>query len=223
MAQVCSSKRSGHCHIGRVPARCHEHTANPGLVIAGIECPPTVFEIDLEPCTEWRWEDYGDADVAQIPRGITCGNVECAAEGDGQVLIVATYADALSKNIEGGFCGPGVLIVKRDFVVDPVADGLHAAPAGFDLSEQLKRNAGETIDLAVAAVEQELKHFVRQIADGMLTGRPIDLIRISRVLNERGAAEPELAWRRDEPRTTIPEAVDVMAHSKSRFGLKLVR
>ena len=182
-AQVCPSKRSGHRHIGGIPPRRHEYAANPGLVVAGIECPPAAFEIDLEPRTEVHGKNDGDADIAQITRGVACRNVERAAKGNGKMLKVATYADAFSKDIQGSLCRPGMLIVKGHFVVDPVANGLHAAPAGFDLSEQFKGNAGETIHFAVPAIKQEREHFMRQIADGLLPGRPIDLIRNSGVLN----------------------------------------
>ncbi len=134
-AQVCSSKRSGHSHIGGIPPRRHEYTANPGLVIAGIESPPAAFEIGLEPRTEVHRKNHWDADIAQITRCIACRNVERTAKGDGKMLKVATYADAFSKDIEGSLCGPGMLIVKGHFVVNPVANGLYATPAGFDLSE----------------------------------------------------------------------------------------
>ena len=82
------------------------------------------------------------------------------------MLKIATDAHAFSKDIEGSLCRPGMLIVKRHFVVHPIADGLHAAPAGLDLPKKLKRDGRETIHFAVAAVEQEAKHFVRQIAYG---------------------------------------------------------
>jgi len=139
------------------------------------------------------------------------------------MLKVAAHAHALRKHIESSLCGPGMLIVKSHFVVDPVANGLHAAPAGFDLSEQFKRNARETVHLAVAAVEQEAENLVRQIADRLLARIPVDLVYFTGVLNERGTAEPELPGGRDEPRAAIPEAVDVMRDFKFRFGAQLVR
>ena len=184
-AQVCPSKRSGHRHIGGIPPRRHEYAANPGLVVAGIECPPAAFEIDLEPRTEVHGKNDGDADIAQITRGVACRNVERAAKGNGKMLKVATYAHAFGEDIESSLCGSGMLIVKRHLVVDPVANSLHPAPAGCDLSEQFKRDARESIDLTVTTIEEELERFVRQIADGVLSSIPIDLVRNSGVLNER--------------------------------------
>ena len=216
-------KRSGHRHIGGIPPRRHEYTANPGLVVAGVEGPPTALEIDFKPRTEVHWKDHRDADIAQIASGIACRNVECAAKSDRKMLKVAAYADAFSEDVEGSLCGSRVLIVKRHLVVDPVANGLHSAPAGFDLPEQFKRDACESIHLAVPAIEQESEHFVRQIADGVLAGIPIDLVQNSGVLNERGIKEPQLPWRRDEPRTTIPKTVNVIRDFKFRFCLQLVR
>jgi hypothetical protein len=140
-AQVCSSKRSGHGHIGGIPARCHEHTANTRLAVAGVECPPTAIEIHLKPSAKVHGKNYGDADVAEVTSRIACWNVECAAKGDRQMLIVATYGHAFSKNVKSRHCRPGMLIVERHFVVDPIANGLYTAPARRDLSEQFKRNA----------------------------------------------------------------------------------
>src|ERR1700683_5443584 len=138
------------------------------------------------------------------------------------MLKVAAYADALSKNIEGSLCGPCVLIVERHFIVDPVANGLHTTPARLDLSEQFKGNAGESIHLAVPAIEQKWEHFVRQIADGLLSSGPVELIWNSGFSNERGIEKPQLPLRSDESRTTIPETVDIMRDFESWFGLQLV-
>lgn len=99
------------------------------------------------------------------------------------MLKIATQAHAFGKDIQCGLCGLRMLIVERHFIVYPVADGLHAAPAGFDVSKEFKRDGRKTIHLAVAAVEQEAEHFVRQIADGGLARRPIELIRNSAVSN----------------------------------------
>ena len=86
------------------------------------------------------------------------------------MLKVAAHAHAFSKHIESRLCGPGMLIVERHFIVNPVANGLHAAPAGFDVPKKFKRNVRESIDLAVAAIEQEAENLVRQIAHGRLAG-----------------------------------------------------
>src|SRR5580658_165512 len=175
-SQVRLPERSGYRYISGIAARCHQYAANPGLIVPGVERPPTAFEIDLEPCAEVHGKDHGDADIAQITGRIARGNVECPAKGNGKMLKVATYAHAFSKDIEGSLCGPRMLIVKRHFVVDPVADSLHAAPAGWYVPKKLKRDGRETIHLAVAAIEQKAEHFVRQIADRRLPCGQIDFV-----------------------------------------------
>ena len=48
-------------------------------------------------------------------------------------------------------------------VVNVVADGLHAIPAGRRLLEQRPRNIAELVGLAIAAGQQKYQRFVRYL------------------------------------------------------------
>ena len=73
-----------------------------GVIVARVESPPAILEIDLKPRAEiHRPGEAGQADVAEVAGGVARGNVHGAAEGDGQVLEVAAYADALRVDVEG--------------------------------------------------------------------------------------------------------------------------
>ena len=103
MAQVRLSERSGHGNIGGVAAGRHEDPADAGLVVAGIECPPAVVEVDFKPRAEIHGPTRRHADVAEVACRVAGGNVQRAAEGDGKMLKVAAHAHALGKDVQGGF------------------------------------------------------------------------------------------------------------------------
>jgi len=213
----------GNGYVCCVAAGGHENPANAGLVVAGVEGPPATFEVDLEPGAEVHGKDYGNANVSQIAGGVACRDVEGAAEGDCEVLEVAADADAFREDVESRLGGPRVLIVEPYFAVDPVADGLDAAPARVKVAKQLQREGGEAIDLTVAAGEEEFEHFTGQIAYRGFVGVPIDLVDGAGVLNEGGVEQPEPSWGCDEAYATVAEIVGVVSDLKWGFGLDLVR
>ena len=98
-------------------------------VVAGVEGVPPAAQVALHPGAEIHRRAGGNADIAQIAGAIAGGDVQAAAEGDGQMGIVAADADLFPIDVVGALGGPGLLVVKGDVVVDPVADGLYSGPA----------------------------------------------------------------------------------------------
>ena len=83
-----------------------------------------------------------DADVAEISGGIAGGNVEGAAERDGQVLEVATNSSAFSENIQRRLRRARVLVAERHLPVYPTADRVYPAPSWLQVAEQFDCNIG---------------------------------------------------------------------------------
>ena len=81
-----SAERRRKGDIGGIPSRCHQYPANTRRVIAGIEGPPTVAQVDFKPCAEIHGQHQRDANVAEIPRGISGGNMHRAAKRDRKML-----------------------------------------------------------------------------------------------------------------------------------------
>ncbi len=100
VAQIGLSERSGNGHIGGVAAYGHQHAAYTGRGVARVKGPPAVFEIDLEPCAEIHWSGDWPGDVAKVAGSVARGDIQSAAESNGEVLEVAAYADALGVDIE---------------------------------------------------------------------------------------------------------------------------
>jgi hypothetical protein len=62
--QVGHAERCGYGHVGSVAACGHEHPSDARLIVAGVEGPPAVFEINFEPGAEVHDAGDGHADVA---------------------------------------------------------------------------------------------------------------------------------------------------------------
>ena len=119
-----AAEAGGDGAVGGVAADGHEDAADAGDVVAGVEGPPAIAEVDFEPGAEIHGAGgERDADVAEVAGGVARGDIEAAAEGDGEVLEVAADADAFGVDVEGGARGAGELIAEGDFAVHPVADG----------------------------------------------------------------------------------------------------
>jgi hypothetical protein len=104
--------------------------------VAGIEDIPLAREVDFEPGAEIHGRGIGrNTDVAEIPCAIAGGYVEAAAEGDREMSEIAANAATLVVSIP---CGPErarVLVPEFKTIMDVIADGLHASPAGLRMAE----------------------------------------------------------------------------------------
>src|ERR1700694_3670119 len=107
------------------------------------------------------------------------------------MLKIPAHSKALRKNIQGSFCGARVLIPEANFCVHPIADGLHPSPSGRNAAEQLRRDHGESVDLAVAAVQQITQDVVRQFLDRKFTRIVINLVSETWVLQQGRVAQAE--------------------------------
>src|SRR5690606_32935272 len=105
------------------------------------------------------------ADVAEVAGGVARGDVEAAAERDGEVGEIATHADAFLPGVEGGAGGAGLLVIEAQVFVDVVAHGLHAIPAGADGAEARPGEGAEVVVFAVAAGQEVGEDVVGEVRD----------------------------------------------------------
>ncbi len=129
--RLAMPKEGGDGYIRGVAACGHEDAADAWLIVAGVERPPAVVEVNFEPGAEVHGRCGGrHTDIAQISCGVTRGNIQRAAESHREMLEIAANSKALGVDIQGGFGGAGVLIPEGYLCVYPIADRLHARPAG---------------------------------------------------------------------------------------------
>src|ERR1019366_3879305 len=129
VAQVGTAERGGERYVRGIAARSHQHSADAGYIVAGIEGPPAVLEVNLKPRAEVHGAAGRHSNVSQITGGIPGRDVQGAAKGDGEMLKVAADTHALGKHIEGRLGGPSLAVIEHHLVMDPVADGLHSPPS----------------------------------------------------------------------------------------------
>jgi hypothetical protein len=125
-------------HVGSVTACGDQDASYARLVVARVKSPPSIFKIDLKPRAEVHGSGGGHADVAQISRDVTRGNVQGAAHGDGKMLKVSADAEALGVDVQSGLGGTRVLIPEADPTVNPIANSLNARPSRRDRAKSSK-------------------------------------------------------------------------------------
>src|SRR5450631_3733263 len=91
-------------NVCSVPSGGHENAAYARhvVIIACVERPPAAAEVDLEPGTEihgGRRQVY--ANIAQVARGVAGRDIQAAAKGDSEMLVVAAHTHAFRVNIQG--------------------------------------------------------------------------------------------------------------------------
>src|SRR5258708_6273688 len=128
----------GDRHIGGIAALRYQDAADPRHVVARIEHVPASADIGLEPAGEvtHRPRQRG-ADVAEVPGAVARRNIHAAAEGDGEMGIVAAHAFSFIVDFPGRHGGAGVFIAERDVTMDEIANRLHPRPARRGFLEQL--------------------------------------------------------------------------------------
>ena len=205
-----AAEASGDGDVGCVATGSHEDAADARVVVAGVHVPPAATEPDLIPGAEVAGAGEGDADVANVAGDVTRGDVHASREGDGEMLVVATDADAFGEDVHRGLGCARHLIVEDNFLVNPIADGGGEAPAGAEMAEEVLSDAAEAVDLAVAAGEEELQRVGREFLDGY--GGKVEALQLGVAVGDDdvGAAEADDAGGRDKAGTAIAEAVEVV-------------
>ena len=188
--------------------------------MAGVKRPPAVLQIHFEPGAEIHGRGpFRHTDIAQVSGGIAGGNIQRAAESDGQMLEIAADSGALGENVQGRLRRTRVLVAKRHLPVHPAADGLHAAPSRLQVAKQFDSDIRQPINLAVTAVQEIAQHLWRQLIYRMLLRVGIGFVGRPRVFNQRGTGEAQRSGGRKPPGATVAVAVDIALNLTS--GLML--
>ncbi len=108
------------------------------------------------------------ADVAEIAGAIARRNVHAAAEGDGEVRVVATDAIAFRIGLPGRLGRTRMLVAEGDVAMNVIADRLDAGPSRGGLGKKLPRDVGQAVGLAVATAQEIDDRLRRQILDRVL-------------------------------------------------------
>src|SRR5271154_2008087 len=141
--QRVRAKGVGNRHVSCVAALRNQYAADPGDVVARVECAPPPAKVGLEPRGKiHRPIRRRNADVAEVPRAIARRYVHAAAKGDGEVGVVATDALAFVEDIPGALGCMCMLVPKNDMAMNKIANSLHAPPPHGCLTEQIPRYFG---------------------------------------------------------------------------------
>lgn len=88
------AKGRDHCDVRRVPSPGNQEPTDLRCVVARVECVPRAAQIGLEPSREITGRIRRlRPSIAEIAGAVACRNVECPAEGDGEVRVVAANSD----------------------------------------------------------------------------------------------------------------------------------
>src|SRR3984885_10998714 len=115
------SERVDERNIRGVPASRDHDPANSRHVVARIERPPRPVD--------------GHANVAKMAVDVPRWNVEASAERHREMGEIAADSDPLLEGFERCPGRSRLQIVKLDVLMDEIAHGLHAPPAGRDFAE----------------------------------------------------------------------------------------
>ena len=183
--------------------------------------PPTVAQVDLVPGTEVARAAVGHADIAKVASDITGRNVERPGECDGQMLEVAAHAYPFGKDVERRFGWPGSQVVELNMIVYPITDSNGSLPSLWSRSEELAGDGRHPVDFAIAAVQQKLQNFVRQVLDGVLKRiRSIDYP-IFLIPDQTAPCESKRSCRSAESHAAIAKAIRIDAAINLSFGFEI--
>jgi hypothetical protein len=137
----------GDRNVARVASTSDQDAPNPAAVMPRIEGMPVSAKIGFEPGAEIHWIGISrDANITQVARGVACGDIHAAAQGNRKMGKIAADANPLAKTIERGAIGASFQIIEAEMAMDEVANGLHLSPSSGNGAEGLP---GEVHQLAV--------------------------------------------------------------------------
>src|ERR1700722_13554291 len=91
---------------------------------------PSSLQEDLKPSAKvHRIRIRRDTNITQITRGVACGDIHAAAQGNRQMGKIAADTNPLAKPIERGAIGASFLIIESEMAMDKVANRLNPLPA----------------------------------------------------------------------------------------------
>src|ERR1019366_5535690 len=96
-----------------IAASRHQDAANARHIVARVERVPAPADPGLEPRREIaRGERRWRSDIAQVAGAVSRRNIHAAAEGDGEMRVVAADAGPFVECFRGTAGGAGVLVVE---------------------------------------------------------------------------------------------------------------
>jgi hypothetical protein len=107
-------------------------------------------------------------------------DVQCAAEGDGQVRQVTAHAATLHEHIARGAGGRGRADAVLDMLAHPLADRADTRMASGQAGEELLRHGPEQIRFAIARRQQVAQHVVGQFIHRPFRRSAVDVIGMAR-------------------------------------------
>jgi len=141
--------------IDGVEALRNFDTADAGDVEARVVSAPMLAEENFEIGVEIHWRaGVLKTDVGQMSGDVAGGDVEAPAERDGDVGEIAADAEALDQDFRRGNVGAARTKAVLDIVVGPVADGLDALHAVFDVAELQPREIEDLVGVDITAGER---------------------------------------------------------------------
>ena len=143
------------------------------------------------------------SDIAQVAGAVSRRNIHAAAEGDGQMRVVAANAGPFAESLRGAAGGAGVLVVEGNMVMNVIADCLHARVPGSRAAEELpgrletanrSRNSGCPAGTPGSPRADPARSPARQ-PDTISSGWPLSLMTPSAVRRRRPAGA-RTRWHR---------------------------
>ena len=146
-----------------------------------------------------------------------------AAEGDGQMRVVAADAGPFVESLRGAAGGAGVLVVEGNMVMN-VSRRLPARAAypGAVLPKSCQAVSRQQIGLTIAAAQQEHEGIFGQILHGVLPGGGHNLIRPAAISDYAVGRQAEAARRRQDAVAPVSEGVAIAGDGNGWLGGKAI-
>jgi len=139
--------------------------------VAGIERIPAAAKKYLEPCAKIHGSRIArDADIAEIARAISRGNVDAPAQRDGEMCKIAADPGPLLVGFRCRSIAPGMVIAKLQSLMNIVANGLNSLPSTLDMPKQRPSEIAHLLGVAIVATKQINDCFVWEQIDIALLG-----------------------------------------------------
>src|SRR4030095_5543393 len=103
--------------------------------------------------------------------------------------------------------------------VHEIADRLHPNPARRRLAEQAPGRLGKLFCIAVSGPQEQNGGFSREILYRLLLRRSCNDVRLTRVLDDRGARYPDLPFGGYDTAAPVAEAIAIGGHGDQRVRL----